>query len=95
VPKPKTPDPRPRRPPEAATDIRQTAWYRFVEEIDALRRQPTFSWAQDTLAGIRAHVVETRRVTEGQRKAVANIEAAGERAEGWRRRGESFRGRWR
>ena len=77
-------------------DARDSDWYRFLQEIDELIASGDYAWAEDTLTGIRGTVEHYQRVTEGQRKAVANMQASRDRADGWRRRrGEGFRGRWR
>lgn len=67
------------RPVEARDDDpRDTAWYQFVGEIEDLLAGDGYVWATDSLTGIRDTVERTRRVTEGQRRAVANITARGE-----------------
>lgn len=73
----------------AAGDERDTAWYQFLGDIDDLLASDNYGWAMETLDGIRATVERTKRVTEGQRRAVSNIENRGEsrRYEGWRGRG--------
>jgi hypothetical protein len=75
-------------------DERDTPWYRFCGEIDDLLAAGGYHWAQDTLLGIRETVEKSRRVTDGQKRAVANIERAKEeprrssrRYEGWEKRG--------
>ena len=77
--------------PVAKTDLRDEAWYQFVTEIDDLLATGKYGWAETTLADIQQTVQETHRVTEGQRKAIENIEAGiyrshGRRYEGFRRR---------
>ena len=72
-------------------DPRATAWYRFVGDIEDLLATGRYTWAEDTLRDIQATVERTRRVTEGQQRAVTNIENArgrggSRRYEGWRRR---------
>ena len=76
-------------------DGRDIDWYRFLEEIDALTNEARAYFALDTLLGIRDSVEKTRRVTEGQRRAVANIAEAARRPrrEGFRRRYEGYGGR--
>jgi len=72
-------------------DERQSEWYRFLQEIEQLL--PDAQWAAETLEGIQETVERTRTVSEGQRRAVRNIEAAKDRTprgsrrryEGWRR----------
>ncbi len=79
--------------PREAEDVRATEWYRFCREIDDIIATGNFTWAEDTLSDIAATVEKYQRVTEGQRKAVANIEAA--RAGRGSRRHEGFYRRWR
>lgn len=80
----------------AEPDPRGQPWYQFATAIDELIEGGQFTWAEDSLRGIKATVEQTKQVTPGQRRAVENIEAAKGRADGWRRRsGEGFRGRWR
>jgi hypothetical protein len=74
-------------------DPRGTAWYRFVQDIDDLLATGHYTWAEDTLHDIQVTVEKTQRVSEGQRKAVDNIEAARSRDDGYKRRYEGFRGR--
>jgi hypothetical protein len=62
-------------------------------EIDDLLATGRYDWAADTLAGIRETVEKTRRVSEGQKRAVANIETRGESQRGGSRRYEGFEGR--
>jgi hypothetical protein len=79
-----------------ATDERSTPWYQFCGTIDDLLATGEYGWAYETLAGIRETVYKTRRVSDGQRNAIARIEAAGERKrnDGFgRRRYEGFTGR--
>jgi hypothetical protein len=83
-----TPLPTPSKP----LDPRDSDWYRFSRAIDDLLATGTYTWAQDTLHGIQESVEKTEVVTEGQRRAVANIEGAGEeRMRGRSRRYEGFR----
>lgn len=66
----------------------------FVDEIDNVLME--CDWAATTLDEIRATVVQTNRVTEGQRRAVQNIVAANRRPRGgkehggWSRRYEGY-----
>lgn len=87
----------PLRPPEP-DDEREAAWYQFAEELHTLLDSGDFTWATDTLAGILASVEQYKTVTPGQRRAVANVQAARTRADGGgRRRYEGFdrrRGGW-
>lgn len=71
--------------PAPAEDIRATDWFRFSEEISDLLATGLYTWAESTLHDIQVTVEATKRVTEGQRRAVANIEAAANRAAGGRR----------
>jgi hypothetical protein len=69
------------------------AWSDFCAEIDRLIMSDDYAWALDTLEGIRETVSRYQHVTEGQRRAIANIRDArkggekkwGRRYEGWRR----------
>ena len=60
----------------AATDARDQDWYKFAEEITALVESGSYEWALETLAVIKATVERLERVSEGQRRAVRNIEEA-------------------
>jgi hypothetical protein len=62
-------------------DERDQPWYQFVGEIDDLLAVGTYLWAHDSLTGIRETVEKTRRVSEGQRRAVTNIANRGEERE--------------
>jgi hypothetical protein len=81
-------------PSAESTDVRDADWYRFSTDIDDLLATGEYTWAEPTLTDIQATVEKTRRVTEGQRRAIANIEAArhGSRSRrryegyGWRQR---------
>lgn len=78
--------------PVKPTDPRETEWYTFAREIDEmLETTSAFEWAADTLMGIRESVEQYQTVTDGQRRAVANILDAGMKSNGrrsfaWRRR---------
>jgi hypothetical protein len=74
--------------PVAKSDLRDEAWYQFVTEIDELLETGKYGWAETTLTDIQKTVEETHRVTEGQRRAIANIEAGNYRSHG--RRYEGF-----
>jgi hypothetical protein len=78
--------------PIQSPDPRETEWQRFSRDIEELRGSGAYHWAESTLAGIQETVEKTKRVTDGQRRAVTNIEAA--RGRGGSRRYEGFRGRW-
>lgn len=58
---------------------------RFLDDIDELRGSGSVDWADDTLTGIYDTVGRQNIVTEGQRRAVDNIESAGQkrRPVGW------------
>lgn len=75
-----------RKPTSEIDDIRSTGWYQFIGEIDELLEDATYTWALDTLEGIRKTVEARRAVTEGQRRAITNIRRSGERREGGVRR---------
>jgi len=72
-------------------DPRDTAWYRFLQEIDDLLATGAYTWAESTLSDIRDTVERMQVVTVGQRRAVTNIEEAGLRKRGGSRRYEGFR----
>lgn len=55
-------------------DGRDESWHRFVTDIDDLLATGRFTWAQETLNGIRQVVEQQGRVTAAQRRAVKNIE---------------------
>lgn len=79
-------------------DEHESEWYQFCEKIDDLILTDNYSWALDTLEGIRETVERSRRVTDGQRRAVENIENARQEDRApsqrqFRRRYEGFR--WR
>jgi hypothetical protein len=78
-------------------DVRDTEWYQFLQELDGVIESGDYDWAGETLNGIRTSVDQFKSVTPGQRQAVANIQAARGRSDGWRRRYEGFdrrRGGW-
>ena len=80
--------------PDPATldDLRDQVWYQFIGTIDDLLALGRYDWAEASLTGIRETVETTRRVTDGQRRAVANIEARGEsRRYGYYRYGQQGR----
>lgn len=72
-------------------DPRGTDWYRFARDIDDLLATGQYEWASSTLSDIAESVEKFHTVIDGQRRAVANIEAA--RGRGGSRRYEGFRGR--
>ena len=57
----------------AVADGRDTAASRFSDEITSLLSTGSFSWALETLSGIRATVERTGYVTAKQRRAVQHI----------------------
>lgn len=81
-----------REPDALEGDVRGTTWYAFVAEIEALRNDGDHAWAEETLAGIQETVERTKRVSDGQRRALDNI-ASSERPVS--RRYEGFGRRWR
>ena len=54
-------------------DVRDRAWYRFVEQIRLMRDCPEYRWADGQLARIQARVERSQQVTEGQRLAIEKI----------------------
>jgi hypothetical protein len=75
-----------------SSDLRQEPWYQFSRDIDDLLATGSYTWAEGTLRDIQATVERTQTVSDGQRRAVGNIEAARGRSEGgYRRRYEGFR----
>ena len=74
---PITPPPEPKDP--SPIDARDTGWYKFIVEIEDLLATGHYAFAQETLEGIQESVERSRRVTPGQRQAVANIEASHEK----------------
>lgn len=85
-------DPAPLRR-KAPQDVRDTAWFQFRQEIMELEESGRYEWAIDTLNGIAESVEKYQMVTLGQRRAVENIRAAGERRGYGSRRYEGFRKR--
>ena len=61
-------------PEEVSGDLRDQPWYEFVGRIEELLDDPAYGWAMQTLEGIKDTVEHSQRVTEGQQRAVANIE---------------------
>ncbi len=82
-------------PPVRVPDVRDTDWYRFRAEIEELLASGQYEWAYDTLTSIAESVEKYKSVTEGQRRAVRNIEAARSHERrsgvGYRRRYEGWR----
>lgn len=56
-------------------------WVEAAENADNLINDDDhrFSWAFDTLSGIKDTIASTKHVTEGQLRAINNIERAGKR----------------
>ena len=82
-------------PAASPEDVRDTDWYRFCRDIDDLLATGHFTWAESTLTDIQRTVEQYQCVTQGQRNAIANIEAAKERQDGRRRRYEGYSRRFR
>ena len=76
-------------PLPVATDPRREPWYQFVQDIENLLAQGTVTFAEDTLRSIQVTVERTHWVTDGQWRAVSNIERSAHRVRGgWNRRYE-------
>ena len=78
-------------------DPRGTDWYRFSQEIEDLLATGKYTFAEETLRGIQVTVEKSKRVTDGQRRAVKNIEDSKTKYDkpfynttGWRRRYEGY-----
>lgn len=71
-------------------DERDQPWYQFLGEIDELLAADQYLWAHDTLTGIYETVTRSKRVTDGQRRAVTNISNRGEERFRSSRRYEGF-----
>lgn len=79
--------------PTEPTDPRATDWYRFSQDIEDLLATGRYTFAEDTLRGIQTTVEKTKRVSDGQRRAVKNIEDSRLKSDrgverGWSRRYE-------
>ena len=48
----------------------------MVHDIEDMLEMGDYDWAADTLQGIRDTIKKTMHVTEGQRKAIYNVEDA-------------------
>jgi len=76
-------------PTGQAMEVQGRAVEFFIAEIEELLEDPAFSFAADTLEGIRDTVRLRQQVSEAQREAIDNIRAGGERHEeqrrGWER----------
>lgn len=86
-------DPDPLRHRRARADIRDEPWFHFQQEIEEMLGSGRYEWAEETLSGIASTVERYQCMTPGQRKAIDNIRAAGERSRSGSRRYEGFRGR--
>lgn len=74
-------------------DIRDAEWFRFKSEIDEMLASDRYRWAEDTLSGIAESVERYQMVTPGQRRAIENIRAAGDKTRTGSRRYEGYK-RW-
>lgn len=54
----------------------------LLRQIDELLEDRAYEWAEDTLTGIQSTVERTGKCTDGQRRAVQNIEDARTRRSG-------------
>jgi hypothetical protein len=54
-------------------------WEDFADGLQVILGDPDFAWAADTIEGIQETVREKEHVTERQKEAIENIEAAVER----------------
>lgn len=59
-----------------AKDLRDTAWYRCLAEIQDLRASGDYAWADEQLVRIATMVERREHVTEKQRKAIDAIRAS-------------------
>jgi hypothetical protein len=73
---PATPKP---EPPRSVTDP-----FDFLTRLEDLRADTDYEWASDTIEGIYTTVTESGRVTDGQLRAIDNIEDAVEQRPQWR-----------
>lgn len=89
------PDDLPDTPLERAAPLADPPRAHLTPQVDVFLREVleltfTANWAADTLNGIYESVRRTGVITEGQRRAVANIDAAANRRAGrrdrWQRR---------
>lgn len=80
------------QPLPQAEDPRGTEWYQYVQYIEDLLATGRYTFAEDTLRGIQQSVEKAQKVTDGQRRAVDNIEQSAYRTRrGGSRRYEGFR----
>lgn len=64
----------------------------YLDYVDDLIGTPeVYAWAEDTLRGIRTSIHTTGRITDGQRRAVANIVDGAARGDAARERNKSSR----
>lgn len=76
------------------TDVRDEPWFQFYQEIEDLLATGRVTFAESTLLSIQETVEKYHTVSDGQRRAVRNIEDAANRPRygGYRgRRYEGFR----
>lgn len=66
-------------PRQAPLKIREQQTFRFIQHCKVLELDPRFAWAYDTIAGIRCTVEASGLVSEGQERAIRNIEVGEER----------------
>jgi hypothetical protein len=78
-------------PTATGADFRDSEVYRFQQEIDDLLARGSYTWAEETLTDISETVGRTGQVTEGQRRAVKNIEEGGQKT---RRRYRNWGRNW-
>ncbi len=52
----------------------------LIDKIDEMLLDDTYSYAEDTLSGIKRTVEKTQKVTLGQKTAVSNIEDGGDKS---------------
>lgn len=71
--------------------IQRSEAFRFINHCKALELDPKFVWAYDTIAGIRGMVETTGRVSDGQRRAIQNIEVGQERRQSGREDRDRYR----
>jgi hypothetical protein len=74
-------------------DDRDAPWRAFLRTVEGLLETGEYDWAFDSLDGMRQTVEHFRRVTDGQQRALDNIERAGRGGRDQSRRYEGYRGR--
>jgi hypothetical protein len=62
--------------PQSAPNVRDTAWFAFVEEIESLLRNGRYGQFETLLRGIASTVQRQERVTARQRQTLRRIEAS-------------------